>query len=110
MNSRSAIGRRLSKLEDAKRVDPVVLHFNDGNKTPMTIAGTASNFFRLVGAIKDYRRPGQLIRGVLLQLDLVRRAVHIEGRNAQLFGLAQALVKGPVPYNQQPKTETGEKL
>lgn len=104
--NRGSIGRRLAKLEAARHVDPLILHFEDGNKTPMTIAGSAKNFFRLVEAIADYNRPGTLLQGALFELDLLRRATHIEGRSAQLFALAQALVKGPAPKNLQPEIKT----
>lgn len=40
-----------------------------------------------------------------LQYDLVHRATRFEGPSAQLFGLAQALIKGPVPEDSNPKPE-----
>jgi len=91
---RRAVERRLTKLEAKLGAHPIILHFADGNKTPMTIAGTARNFFRLVAAI-DKEWP-EIPRSVLLELDLLRRAIRIEGCNAQLFYLAQALIQGPV--------------
>jgi hypothetical protein len=98
--------RRLTKLETARLVEPVILYFTDGNKTPMTIAGTTKNFFRLCGAMEEYGRPGGLLRGPLLQLYLVRRAVRIEGTGAEAFLLLQALLQGPVTPN-NPNPETG---
>ncbi len=76
---------RLTKLEATRLVDPVILHFEGGRKTPVTIAGTAKNFCRLKSAMKEYGRPGTLLRG-------------------PLFSLLRALVRGPVPddHSQEP--------
>jgi hypothetical protein len=76
----------------------------EGNKTPMIIAGTAKNCFRMMGAI-DKHWP-EVSRDVLFELDLVRRATRIEGRSAQLFYLARALIRGPVPDD--PDRQPGE--
>jgi hypothetical protein len=92
---------RLARLEEAHRVDPVVLHFADTNEPPLTISGTAKNFFRLIAALGDNDHPPQLLRDTLFQLDGLRNAVRIEGRSAQLFSLAQALAIGPAPDNPQ---------
>lgn len=101
--NRGSIGRRLTKLEAARLVEPVILHFEDGNKTPMTIAGTAKNFFRLVSAMGEYGRPGAVLQGALLELDLLRRAARIEGGSGELFSLVQALIRGPVPDDPEPQ-------
>ena len=40
-----SLSARLAKLEAARRVDPVILHFEDGNKTPMAVNLTLSGLF-----------------------------------------------------------------
>ena len=94
---RRAVLRRLTAIEAELLPTEIILHSTDGHKTPYKIAGTAKNFFRLVKAMEEYGRPGTLLYGPLLQLDFVKYAVRIEGENAQLFYLLQALVQGPVP-------------
>lgn len=99
--NRGAIVRRLAKLEEARRVDPVVLHFEDWNKTPMRIDGSAKNFRRLMSVMEEYHRPGvRRMQGALLELDLVRRAARIEGPSASLFSLLQSIAQDPVPDQQ----------
>ena len=90
-----SLSARLAKLEAVRSVHPITLYFENG--APITINGTAKNFFRIVTALTE-RQP-------LSDLGLLRRAARIEGASAQLFALAQALAKGPAPDSPQLEPE-----
>jgi hypothetical protein len=83
---------RLAKLEAKRREDPILLSFMDG--TPrVTINGTTRHFFRLIGELNG-KSPTDA--QAACELERLREATSIDGRNAQLFALAQALAKGPL--------------
>jgi hypothetical protein len=84
-----SLSARLAKLEAARLVEPIILHFDDGKtRMPMIIQGTVKNFFRIVDAIPAYNNASpRFMRGVFLALYLLCRAARIEGRSAQLFSL-----------------------
>jgi hypothetical protein len=102
-----SLSARLAKLEAARLVEPIILHFDDGKtKTPMIIQGAVKNFLRIVDAIPAYNNASpRFMRGVFLDLYLLCRAARIEGRSAQLFSLARALALGPAPTPDDPNPE-----
>lgn len=99
-----SLRERVTKLEELLRIDPLVLHFTDVDEEPMTFAGTARSFFRIMTAMDN----PQASQEAQLQLDGLRRAERIEGRSAQLFYLGKALAMGPAP-DSEPQPHTTEK-
>lgn len=88
---------RLAKLEARHRDEPILLDFSNGNP-PVAIHGTVRHFYRLMKALKS-----EFLDDPEAERDLqrLRMATSIKGESAQLFGLAQALAKGPIdtPHN-----------
>ena len=83
---------RLAKLEARHRNEPIILDFSNGYP-PVAIHGTVNHFFRLIEALKSDFLEDPVAE---YDLQLLRLATAIEGRNSQLFGLARALAQGPV--------------
>jgi hypothetical protein len=83
---------RLAKLEAKRREDPIILNFADARPS-RSINGTSRHFFRLIDQLNSkFPKDSQ----TLCELKQLREATSIDGRNAQLFALAQALAKGPL--------------
>ena len=97
---------RLVKLEAKRREEPIILHFAHPNP-PIAINGTTKYCFRLMRELKsEFLQDGEAY-GDLRRLVM---AETIEGKNAQLFGLAQALARGPVDTPHEPTTGGGTAL
>jgi hypothetical protein len=68
------------------------LHFAHPNPS-CAIDGTTKHFFRLINELKrEFLHDGASYR----ELQLLAMSESIEGKNAQLFGLARALAQGPI--------------
>jgi hypothetical protein len=90
VNKRRTLEKRLRALEVQRRLEPTIITLPDGSERKIW---RGSNFCRNLlsaGIVRGEFSPAQVA-----DLDLIRRAVTIDGPDAGLLRLAQAIADSP---------------